>query len=51
MTEEAFKLGYEAKSILDNPFNGNDVLSDEADCARAFVDGFVKKCQESSSTT
>lgn len=45
-TEDAFKAGYLSKSILDNPWNSKIPMSNEADLARCFVEGYVKKLQD-----
>ena len=42
--EEAFKLGYEAKSIFENPFK------QDSDFARHWVDGYVKKLNDENSS-
>ena len=45
--EEAYKLGSEAESILDNPFwkdYPNNPLSEEADFGRWFIEGWINKC-------
>jgi len=51
--EEAFKLGFEAENLVQNPFwkdYPKNPTSEEADLGRWFVDGYVEKCRKQSST-
>ncbi len=48
--EEAYQLGREAKSILENPFWDDypeDPMSEEATLARFFVEGWINKPKDS----
>lgn len=48
--EEAFEMGFSGKSIFDNPFRKEypkgDPLSEEADFARAWVDGYCAQAKK-----